>query len=181
MRSGVNYYFIYDVGPVAMTSWVPRLEASLEGWSDHTTVRALALHAANLNLSPGIPCSTKQLPGVIFERRARCDPKTHQERLSVSVFSSNGHPVPSTVPVEIWGPVAIFSSVVHVPGKSPQHGVAHTHPAVCCRKNAVELELAKCKLDMLSLNSQLLEAIQQKLNLSQQLEAWQVSEPHSHR
>lgn len=41
----------------------------------------------------------------------------------------------------------------------------------------MELELAKCKLDMLSLNSQLLEAIQQKLSLSQQLEAWQVSKP----
>lgn len=44
-----------------------------------------------------------------------------------------------------------------------------------CRKNAMELELAKCKMDMMSLNSQLLDAIQQKLNLSQQLEAWQVS------
>lgn len=43
------------------------------------------------------------------------------------------------------------------------------------RKNAVEVELAKCKIDMMSLNSQLLDAIQQKVNLSQQLEAWQVS------
>uniref|UniRef100_A0A3Q2GSZ7 BICD family like cargo adaptor 1 n=1 Tax=Equus caballus TaxID=9796 RepID=A0A3Q2GSZ7_HORSE len=43
------------------------------------------------------------------------------------------------------------------------------------KKNAVELELAKCKMDMMSLNSQLLDAIQQKLNLSQQLEAWQVN------
>lgn len=41
------------------------------------------------------------------------------------------------------------------------------------KKKAVELELAKCKMDMMSLNSQLLDAIQQKLNLSQQLEAWQ--------
>ncbi|KAL7986745.1 hypothetical protein Chor_013028 [Crotalus horridus] len=40
-------------------------------------------------------------------------------------------------------------------------------------KNAVEMELAKCRMDMMSLNSQLLDAIQQKLNLSQQLEAWQ--------
>lgn len=44
-----------------------------------------------------------------------------------------------------------------------------------CRKNAVEVELTKCKIDMMSLNSQLLDAIQQKVNLSQQLEAWQVS------
>uniref|UniRef100_A0A9L0SGE0 BICD family like cargo adaptor 1 n=1 Tax=Equus caballus TaxID=9796 RepID=A0A9L0SGE0_HORSE len=43
------------------------------------------------------------------------------------------------------------------------------------KKNAVELELAKCKMDMMSLNSQLLDAIQQKLNLSQQLEAWQAT------
>nr|XP_009685823.1 PREDICTED: bicaudal D-related protein 1 [Struthio camelus australis] len=43
------------------------------------------------------------------------------------------------------------------------------------KKNAVEVELAKCKIDMMSLNSQLLDAIQQKVNLSQQLEAWQVS------
>lgn len=45
------------------------------------------------------------------------------------------------------------------------------------RKNAVEVELTKCKIDMMSLNSQLLDAIQQKVNLSQQLEAWQVSTP----
>lgn len=51
----------------------------------------------------------------------------------------------------------------------------HAHPGLSVfRKNAVELELAKCKMDMMSLNSQLLDAIQQKLNLSQQLEAWQV-------
>ncbi|XP_074976317.1 BICD family-like cargo adapter 1 isoform X2 [Caretta caretta] len=43
------------------------------------------------------------------------------------------------------------------------------------KKNAVEMELAKCKIDMMSLNSQLLDAIQQKLNLSQQLEAWQFA------
>lgn len=49
-------------------------------------------------------------------------------------------------------------------------------PDFCpCRKNAVEVELTKCKIDMMSLNSQLLDAIQQKVNLSQQLEAWQVS------
>uniref|UniRef100_A0A8C9S1Y5 BICD family like cargo adaptor 1 n=1 Tax=Scleropages formosus TaxID=113540 RepID=A0A8C9S1Y5_SCLFO len=41
------------------------------------------------------------------------------------------------------------------------------------KKNAMEMELAKCKIDMMSLNSQLLDAIQQKLHLSQQLEAWQ--------
>lgn len=41
----------------------------------------------------------------------------------------------------------------------------------------MEVELTKCKMDMMSLNSQLLDAIQQKVNLSQQLEAWQVSTP----
>uniref|UniRef100_A0A6I8QMW9 BICD family-like cargo adapter 1 n=1 Tax=Xenopus tropicalis TaxID=8364 RepID=A0A6I8QMW9_XENTR len=41
------------------------------------------------------------------------------------------------------------------------------------KKTAVELELAKCRIDLMSLNTQLLDAIQQKLNLSQQLEAWQ--------
>lgn len=49
------------------------------------------------------------------------------------------------------------------------------------RKKAVEMELAKCKIDIMSLNSQLLDAIQQKLNLSQQLEAWQVSLTHSNQ
>uniref|UniRef100_A0A4W5MT14 BICD family like cargo adaptor 1 n=1 Tax=Hucho hucho TaxID=62062 RepID=A0A4W5MT14_9TELE len=44
------------------------------------------------------------------------------------------------------------------------------------KKKAVEMELAKCKIDIMSLNSQLLDAIQQKLNLSQQLEAWQVGQ-----
>ncbi|KAM9331185.1 BICD family-like cargo adapter 1 [Gastrophryne carolinensis] len=41
------------------------------------------------------------------------------------------------------------------------------------KKNAVEMELAKCRIDLMSLNNQLLDAIQQKVNLSQQLEAWQ--------
>ncbi|XP_063310669.1 BICD family-like cargo adapter 1 isoform X2 [Pelobates fuscus] len=41
------------------------------------------------------------------------------------------------------------------------------------KKNAMEMELAKCRIDLMSLNTQLLDAIQQKLNLSQQLEAWQ--------
>uniref|UniRef100_UPI00398EA501 BICD family-like cargo adapter 1 n=1 Tax=Pristiophorus japonicus TaxID=55135 RepID=UPI00398EA501 len=41
------------------------------------------------------------------------------------------------------------------------------------KKNAVERELAKCQLDMKLLNSQLLETIQQKVGLSQELEAWQ--------
>uniref|UniRef100_A0A8C7WJQ6 BICD family like cargo adaptor 1 n=1 Tax=Oncorhynchus mykiss TaxID=8022 RepID=A0A8C7WJQ6_ONCMY len=44
------------------------------------------------------------------------------------------------------------------------------------KKKVVETELAKCKIDIMSLNSQLLDAIQQKLNLSQQLEAWQVGQ-----
>lgn len=58
----------------------------------------------------------------------------------------------------------------------------HSYCCVCvsvcvsCRKKAVEMELAKCKIDIMSLNSQLLDAIQQKLNLSQQLEAWQVGQ-----
>ena len=38
------------------------------------------------------------------------------------------------------------------------------------------MELTKCKKDIMSLNNQLLDAIQQKLNLSQQLEAWQVGQ-----
>ncbi|KAM8961233.1 BICD family-like cargo adapter 1 isoform 2-T2 [Pelodytes ibericus] len=41
------------------------------------------------------------------------------------------------------------------------------------KKNAMEMELSKCRIDLMSLNTQLLDAIQQKLNLSQQLEAWQ--------
>ena len=38
----------------------------------------------------------------------------------------------------------------------------------------MEIELAKAKLDLLSLNSQLMEAIQQKVALSQELDQWQV-------
>lgn len=65
-------------------------------------------------------------------------------------------------------------------GKVPELTLcmAFIHIVVCvsCRKKAVEMELAKCKIDIMSLNSQLLDAIQQKLNLSQQLEAWQVGQ-----
>ncbi|KAK5904668.1 hypothetical protein CesoFtcFv8_006205 [Champsocephalus esox] len=41
------------------------------------------------------------------------------------------------------------------------------------RKNLMEAELVRSKNDMMSLNNQLLEAIQRKLALSQELEAWQ--------
>lgn len=42
------------------------------------------------------------------------------------------------------------------------------------RKNAVEIELAKVRIELMHVNSQLLETIQQKVELSQQLEQWQV-------
>ncbi|KAI1298466.1 Bicaudal D-related -like protein [Halotydeus destructor] len=42
------------------------------------------------------------------------------------------------------------------------------------RKNAVEIELAKTRIEVMHINSQLMEAIQQKVELSQQLEQWQV-------
>ncbi|RZF33154.1 hypothetical protein LSTR_LSTR004840 [Laodelphax striatellus] len=42
------------------------------------------------------------------------------------------------------------------------------------RKNATQVELAKTRIDMIQANSQLLEAIQQKVELSQQLEQWQM-------
>ena len=42
------------------------------------------------------------------------------------------------------------------------------------RKNTAEIELAKERVASMQVNSQLLEAIQQKVELSQQLEQWQV-------
>ncbi|XP_030008965.1 BICD family-like cargo adapter 1 [Sphaeramia orbicularis] len=41
------------------------------------------------------------------------------------------------------------------------------------KKNLMEAELVRSKNDMMSLNNQLIEAIQRKLELSQELEAWQ--------
>ncbi|KAM6946167.1 BICD family-like cargo adapter 1 [Aplochiton taeniatus] len=41
------------------------------------------------------------------------------------------------------------------------------------KKNLMEVELVRSKSDMMCLNNQLLEAIQRKLELSQELEAWQ--------
>ncbi|XP_051888131.1 BICD family-like cargo adapter 1 [Pristis pectinata] len=57
-------------------------------------------------------------------------------------------------------------------GRQLQKALSDRDEAIA-KKNSLEMELAKCKIDMMSLNSQLLDAIQQKLNLSQQLEAWQ--------
>lgn len=42
------------------------------------------------------------------------------------------------------------------------------------RQNKMEVELAKSKMDILSMNEQLMEAIQQKVALSQELDQWQV-------
>ncbi|KAM3867415.1 LOW QUALITY PROTEIN: BICD family-like cargo adapter 1 [Diretmus argenteus] len=61
---------------------------------------------------------------------------------------------------------------VHEPNEKLQSAIRDRDDAIA-KKKAVEMELAKCKIDIMSLNSQLLDAIQQKLNLSQQLEAWQ--------
>ena len=43
------------------------------------------------------------------------------------------------------------------------------------RKNTVEIELAKTRIEVMHINSQLMESVQQKVELSQQLEQWQVS------
>nr|XP_055023460.1 BICD family-like cargo adapter 1 [Misgurnus anguillicaudatus] len=61
---------------------------------------------------------------------------------------------------------------VHEPNEQLQSAIRDRDEAIS-KKKAVEMELAKCKIDIMSLNSQLLDAIQQKVNLSQQLEAWQ--------
>ncbi|XP_072289794.1 BICD family-like cargo adapter 1 [Eucyclogobius newberryi] len=63
-------------------------------------------------------------------------------------------------------------SEVREPSEQLQSAIRDRDEAIA-KKKAVEMELAKCKIDIMSLNSQLLDAIQQKLNLSQQLEAWQ--------
>ncbi|XP_022057400.1 BICD family-like cargo adapter 1 isoform X1 [Acanthochromis polyacanthus] len=63
---------------------------------------------------------------------------------------------------------------VREPSEQLQSAIRDRDDAIA-KKKAVEMELAKCKIDIMSLNSQLLDAIQQKLNLSQQLEAWQFA------
>ncbi|XP_048099316.1 BICD family-like cargo adapter 1 [Alosa alosa] len=63
---------------------------------------------------------------------------------------------------------------MHEPNEQLQSAIRDRDEAIA-KKKAVEMELAKCKIDIMSLNSQLLDAIQQKLNLSQQLEAWQFA------
>merc|ERR1712226_575952 len=42
------------------------------------------------------------------------------------------------------------------------------------RKNDTMIELARTRIDVMQINSQLLEAIQQKVELSQQLDQWQA-------
>lgn len=42
------------------------------------------------------------------------------------------------------------------------------------RKKAMEAELLRSKTEMMSLNNQLLEAVQKRLELSLELEAWKV-------
>lgn len=44
----------------------------------------------------------------------------------------------------------------------------------------MEVELAKAKLDIMSLDSQLMEAIQQKVDLAQQLDLWEVGWIYAH-
>ena len=44
------------------------------------------------------------------------------------------------------------------------------------RQSKMEVELTKSKMDLLTMNGQLMEAIQQKVALSQELDQWQVGE-----
>lgn len=46
------------------------------------------------------------------------------------------------------------------------------------RRTKVEVELAKTRVELMQANSQLIESIQQKVDLSQQLEQWQVRRLH---
>lgn len=48
-------------------------------------------------------------------------------------------------------------------------------PFPLCRKKAMEAELLRSKTEMMSLNNQLLEAVQKRLELSLELEAWKVN------
>lgn len=47
------------------------------------------------------------------------------------------------------------------------------------RKNTVQVQLARTRVDILQANGQLMEAIGQKVELSQQLEQWQVGRANS--
>merc|ERR1712079_617113 len=49
-----------------------------------------------------------------------------------------------------------------------------TRDAAVKRKNNTEIELARTRIDVMQVNSQRMEAIQQKVELSQQLDQWQV-------
>merc|ERR1719273_834710 len=49
-----------------------------------------------------------------------------------------------------------------------------TRDAAVKRKNNTEVELARTRIDVMQVNSQLMEAIQQKVELSQQLDQWQL-------
>lgn len=51
-----------------------------------------------------------------------------------------------------------------------------TRDAAVKRKNNTEIELAKTRIDVMQINSQLMEAIQQKVELSQQLDQVQKAE-----
>ncbi|XP_062242372.1 BICD family-like cargo adapter 1 isoform X1 [Platichthys flesus] len=57
-------------------------------------------------------------------------------------------------------------------GEVVQQAIRDRDEAIA-KKNLMEVELVRSKNDMMSLNNQLLEAIQRKLELSQELEAWQ--------
>lgn len=50
--------------------------------------------------------------------------------------------------------------------------------AAVTRRTKAEIELAKTRVELMQANSELLEAINQKVELSQQLEQWQVCISH---
>lgn len=66
--------------------------------------------------------------------------------------------------------------------ENPDHLLAEAREArdaAVSKKGELELQLARVRIDLLQVNSQLMEAVQQKVELSQQIEQWQVRETWS--
>lgn len=62
-----------------------------------------------------------------------------------------------------------------VPRREPlEHGLPPPPIPAACRKRAVEEELDSCRAKLRAVEAQLLEVLQEKLRLKQEVEAWEV-------
>ncbi|XP_028857040.1 BICD family-like cargo adapter 1 [Denticeps clupeoides] len=164
------------------TSLLSELELSmdnLELWPDREQVTRDVLSMLDL-LSP-VPCQDDGLQGMLVHLRRVVEGLV--EDLNGATVAEKGGDCGNAGQIrELRDQVARLNEEnvqmkQSLDGRGPEEELLQQalrdRDEAISKKTAVEMELVRSRNDLMNLNNQLLEAVQRKLELSQELEAWQ--------